>query len=96
MKLNTLKYNNTYSVTKSFHNEYIVPPDYDKTPEILLPLDHYLLDCDVYTLVKKLFANVTEWSKWANENHKDAICYLSPPFKSRESYLLGYVTNEQK
>jgi hypothetical protein len=66
-----------------------VPEDFDKTPQTLQPLDNYLINDDVYSLVLALFENIEDWGKWANENKVDAECYFSPPY-CREALLLGY------
>ena len=35
------KQNNRFSPSRRIQNQYIIPDDYDKTPEDLLPLDNY-------------------------------------------------------
>ena len=76
-------------------NIYAVPHDFDKTTTTLLPLDYYLVDKDVYSLVQTLFSDTIDWSQWAIQNPYDASCYFSPPFSCRQAFLLGYGSEEK-
>ena len=97
MKKNVNKFNTTSSPTKSFYHEYEIPRNYDKTPDALLPLDYYLLDSDICTLLKKLFSEVSDWSNWATEYKNDAVLYFSPSFKDRsDTLLLGFKENDSE
>lgn len=78
------------SPPRGFQTQYTVPRDYDQTQNTLLPLDHYLLDKDVYFLVKELFTDVQNWGKWAVDYPHDSSSYFSPPYTSQQAYLLGY------
>ena len=92
MKQSAAKLNYKASPTKNFPiHDYGIPPDYDRTAENLLPLDHYLLDTDIFTLIKKLFSEVTDWKDWAKKYMDDAPDYFSPSYSKRlEPFLLGY------
>ena len=89
------KQNNNVSPNKRIQSVYTIPDDYDKTPALLLSLDHYLLNKDVYCLVKTLFESENEWDNWAINNPFDALSYFSPPYCS-EAHLLGYKCNTFK
>ena len=89
--------NNFPSPMKEYNSIYHVPRDYDKTPKTLLPLDYYLLDSDIYSLVKQLFPDNTNWSTWAKVYKDDAECYFSKPFSNRRDvYLLGYEVDDEE
>lgn len=90
MNQNTNKKSYPASPSKMFQKSYTVPHDYDQTPKTLLPLDHYLLDSDINSLIKMLFSDVTNWSTWAKEYKEDALGYMSPPFSTRNAFELGY------
>lgn len=82
---------------KGYQNEYTVPRDFDKTPPTLQPLDYYLLDSDVYSLVKQLFSDVDDWGRWAQQYSYDAQSYFSPPYDNcHEAFLLGYNPNRNE
>ena len=76
-------------------NVYIVPEDFDKTETSLLPLDHYLTNKDVYSLVQTLFSDSRNWTNWASQNPIDSHYYFSPPYTSDEALLLGYGSIEE-
>lgn len=87
---------NIASPRRGLMRNYVVSCDYDKTPDNLLPLDYYLLDKDISYLVKLLFTDVQNWSRWAIDNTFDAVCYFSPTFANRpEPLLLGYGISER-
>lgn len=89
--------NNFPSPIKDYKNVYHIPRDYDKTPKSLLPLDHYLLDNDIYSLIKQLFPDDTTWSSWAMLYKDDAEGYFSKPFNGRRDvFLLGYEINDDE
>jgi hypothetical protein len=97
MKKNANKFNNTGSPSRNFYHDYEIPYNFDKTPNTLLPLDYYLLDSDICTLLKKLFSEVTNWSNWAMEYKNDAALYFSPSFKDRtDVLLLGFKDNDSE
>jgi hypothetical protein len=98
MKQSATKLNYKASPTKMFAiHDYGIPLDYDKTPETLLPLDHYLLDTDIFTLIKKLFSEVTDWKRWAKTYIDDSPAYFSPLYSNRlEPLLLGYETDTKE
>lgn len=73
-------------------NIYVVPTDFDKTQTTLLPLDHYLTNKDVYSLVQTIFSETRIWREWVSEHPIDSHYYFSPPYTSNEALLLGYGT----
>ena len=74
----------------SIQSIYVVPRDFDKTTVTLLPLDHYLTNKDVYSIVQTLFSDTRDWSQWAVQHPYDSPCYFSPPYTCRQAFLLGY------
>jgi hypothetical protein len=98
MKDNGNKNKNNYpSPTKDFNNVYDVPRDFDKTPRTLLSLDNYLLDYDIFSLVKQLYPENTNWSEWAQLFRDDAETFFSRPYFNRRSlFLLGFKTNNEE
>ena len=76
--------------TGGIQNIYVVPRDFDKTTETLFPLDHYLTNKDVYSIVQTLFSDTRDWSQWATQHNYDSTGYFSPPYTSRQAFLLGY------
>lgn len=96
-KTNTEKNKNATSPQKGggIQSKYVVPPDFDKTTETLLPLDHYLTNKDVYSIVQTLFSDTRDWSQWAVQHPYDSPCYFSPPYTCRQAILLGYTFDVQ-
>ena len=86
---------NSTNVSPNKRNQslYEIPHDYDRTPKDLLPLDNYLLNKDVDSLVKTLFSSEgTDWDKWAIDNTFDAQSYFSAPYCD-EARGLGYTSD---
>jgi predicted nucleotidyltransferase len=73
------------------HNTYVLPYGFDETPTVKdkVRMDHYLLDKDVYALLKMVYRGRLDksfaWDHWAIANN----CY-SRPFCSIATNKLGY------
>jgi hypothetical protein len=77
------------------NNSYTVADDFDHTGVVMQPLDHYILDDVVVSVVQGIFELPQDvchqWSTWAVNNPEDAVCFFSRPYCKAAVRVFGYL-----
>jgi len=83
---------NTSVANRGRREAYVVPVDYDQTPQgALLTLDNYLMDVRIGQIIQTLFTYSGQWNEWAAADPLEAEAFFSPPYGS-SARVFGYGT----
>ena len=71
-------------------NRYIVPQDFDETPEELMPLDEYMLFVPIVNYIQNMYAEGNGWHNRAANNAEIADDFFRRPYPNVARVELGY------
>ena len=78
-------------MSQSVHR-YIVPDDFDETPEELRPLDEYMLFSAIFGFIQNMYESEGGWHNWYARNTDIADDFFRRPYPYVARKELGYPT----